>query len=78
MRFIHRALPVILFGLLVCGFERAAWAEIGQIKNVAGQVSVWRNNVQQTAKVGDLLEQSDVLTTGANSSVGVTFIENSR
>ena len=78
MRFIHRALPVILFGLLVCGFERAASAEIGQIKNVSGQVSVWRNNVQQPAKAGDLLEQADVLTTGANSSVGVTFIDNSR
>jgi hypothetical protein len=78
MKFIYRALPVILFGLLVCGFERDAWAEIGQIKNVSGQVSVWRNNVQQTAKAGDLLEQADVLTTGANSSVGVTFIDNSR
>jgi hypothetical protein len=78
MRFIHRALPVILFGLFVCGFNRTAWAEIGQIKNVTGQVSLWRNNVQQTAKAGDLLEQADVLTTGANSSVGVTFIDNSR
>ena len=78
MRFIHRALPVILFALLVCGFERDAWAEIGQIKNVSGQVSVWRNNVQQIAKAGDLLEQADVLTTGVNSSVGVTFIDNSR
>jgi len=77
MRFIC-TLAVILFGLLLCGFERAAWAEIGQIKNVSGQVSVWRNNVQQTAKAGDLLEQADVLTTGANSSVGVTFIDNSR
>ena len=78
MRFIPPALPVILLGLLACGFDRAAWAEIGQIKNVSGQVSVWRNNVQQTAKAGDLLEQADVLTTGANSSVGVTFIDNSR
>ena len=78
MRFIPPGLPVILFGLLACGFDRAAWAEIGQIKNVSGQVSVWRNNVQQTAKAGDLLEQADVLTTGANSSAGVTFIDNSR
>ena len=78
MRFIHPALPVILLGLLAGEFDRAAWAEIGQIKNVSGQVSVWRNNVQQTAKAGDLLEQADVLTTGANSSAGVTFIDNSR
>jgi len=78
MRFVHRALPVILFGFLACGPNRATAAEIGQIKNVSGQVSVSRNSVQHTAKAGDLLEQADVLTTGANSSVGVTFIDNSR
>jgi hypothetical protein len=78
MKLIHRALPVILFGLLACGFAGDACAEIAQIKNVSGQVSVWRNNVQHSAKPGDLLEQADVLTTGANSSVGVTFIDNSR
>ncbi len=78
MKFIHRALPIILFGFLSCALARTAWAEIGQIKNVSGQVSLWRNNVQQTAKAGDLLEQADVLTTGANGSVGVTLIDNSR
>src|SRR5499425_1067965 len=56
----------------------SAWAEIGQIKNVAGQVSLVRNNVQQPAKTGDLLEQADVLTTGPNGSVGITFIDNTR
>jgi hypothetical protein len=70
MKFTQRALPVILLVLSAPGWEPPAWAEIGQIKNVSGQVSVWRNNVQQAAKAGDLLEQSDVLTTGANSSVG--------
>jgi hypothetical protein len=34
--------------------------------------------VQQSVNPGDLLEQADVLTTGANSSVGVTFIDGSR
>ena len=56
----------------------SAWAEIGQIKNVAGQVFLSRNNVQQPAKTGDLIEQADVLTTGPNGSVGITFIDNSR
>ena len=56
----------------------SAWAEIGQIKNVAGQVFLLRNNVQQPAKAGDLVEQADVLTTGPNGSVGITFIDNSR
>ena len=58
--------------------QTAAAAEIGQIKNVAGQVFLIRNNNQQPAKAGDLLEQADVLMTGANGSVGVTLIDNSR
>jgi hypothetical protein len=55
-----------------------AWAEIGQIKNVAGQVFLLRNKVQQPAKIGDLVEQADVLTTGPDGSIGITFIDNSR
>jgi len=55
-----------------------AWAQIGQIKNVAGQVFLLRNNVQQPARAGDLVEQADVLTTGPNGSIGITFIDNSR
>jgi hypothetical protein len=55
-----------------------AAAEIGQIKNVTGQVFLLRNNAQQPAKAGDLVEQADVLTTGVNGSVGITLIDNSR
>jgi hypothetical protein len=53
-------------------------AGVGQIKNVSGQVVLLRNNKQQPAKPGDLLEQADVITTGADGSVGITFIDNSR
>lgn len=53
-------------------------AEIGQIKNTSGQVFLIRNNAQQPAKSGDLIEAADVIVTGANSSVGVTLIDNSR
>ena len=53
-------------------------AEIGQIKNTAGQVFLLRNNNQQPAKPGDLIEQADVIVTGSNGSVGVTLIDNSR
>lgn len=56
----------------------AAAAEIGQIKNTAGQVSVLRNNNQQPAKAGDLVEQLDIITTGANGSVGITLIDGTR
>jgi hypothetical protein len=57
---------------------RCGQAAIGQIKNLRGQVSIIRNDVPQAAKAGDLIEQSDVLTTGPNSSVGITFIDDSR
>jgi len=60
------------------GIQTAAAAEIGQIKNVTGQVFLLRNNAQQPAKAGDLVELADVVTTGANGSVGITLIDNSR
>jgi hypothetical protein len=78
MRFIHRPLFEIILALFVCFYGSSAAAEIGQIKNVSGQVSLWRNNVEKSAKPGDLLEQADVLTTGVNGSVGVTLIDNCR
>ena len=56
----------------------AAGDEIGQIKTATGAVTIIRNTVQQPARVGDLLEVSDTLVTGAESSVGVTLIDNSR
>lgn len=67
-----------LFAGLLIGSATWAANEIGQIKIVSGQVFLTRNNVQQPAKVGELLEESDLLSTGANGSVGVTFIDNSR
>ena len=71
----------IMLGVLigcVTFLAHFAWAEIGQIKNVSGQVFLLRNNVQQPAKAGDLVEQADVLTTGRDGSIGITFIDNSR
>lgn len=72
---------VVMAGIVVGTFlvrPNAAWAEIGQIKTVTGTVSLVRNNVQLPAKAGDVLEQADILTTGPDGSVGITFIDNSR
>ena len=74
----RHAVIAALIAWLVTLLGHSAWAEIGQIKNVAGQVFLSRNNVQQPAKTGDLIEQADVLTTGPNGSVGITFIDNTR
>jgi hypothetical protein len=74
----RHAVIAVLIAWFVVLLGHYAWAEIGQIKNVAGQVFLSRNNVQRPAKTGDLIEQADVLTTGPNGSVGITFIDNTR
>ena len=56
----------------------AADADIGQIKNTSGAVFISRDNIQKPAKPGDLVQQHDVLITGANGAVGLTFIDGSR
>jgi hypothetical protein len=78
MSFMHRPFLLMILALIVCLYGSSGAAEIGQIKNVSGQVSLWRNNVEKSATPGDLLEQADVLTTGVNGSVGVTLIDNCR
>lgn len=71
----YRAL-LILTAMIV--WTSAAQADIGQIKNVSGEVFLLRQAVQQPAQAGDVVRQSDVLITGAQGAVGVTFIDNSR
>lgn len=53
-------------------------AAIGQIKTVTGTVHIIRQSEKLPAKPGDLLESEDSVVTGAESSVGMTFIDNSR
>ena len=72
------AVTVCLLIVVPMAVVPATGDEIGQIKTVTGEVTIIRSTVQQPARVGDLLEVSDTLVTGAESSVGVTFIDNSR
>jgi hypothetical protein len=53
------------------------WADVGQIKVTKGLVSVDRMGQSLPAQVGMLLEQADVLKTGADGSVGITMRDNS-
>lgn len=55
-----------------------AWADIGQIKTLSGEVYLIRDSVQLPATVGTLVQKGDVLATGANSSAGMTFVDSSR
>jgi hypothetical protein len=52
-------------------------SDVGQIKVAKGSVQVEREGKRAAAAVGMPVRTSDVLVTGADGSVGVTFSDNS-
>lgn len=55
-----------------------AAAEIGRIKTVSGAASVVRGKAAATATPGYQLLVSDVISTGRDGRIGITFVDNSR
>ena len=53
-----------------------AQAAIAQIKKVTGQAAVVRSGERRPAKVGDMLFVKDVIETGSDGGIGITFIDN--
>jgi hypothetical protein len=49
---------------------------IAQVKTVRGDAFIVRNGERLPAQPGDLLYQSDVVTTGAGGAIGFTFVDN--
>jgi hypothetical protein len=49
---------------------------IAQIKKVTGQAAVLRSRERRPAKVGDMLFVKDVIETGSDGGIGITFIDN--
>ena len=49
---------------------------IAQIKKVTGQAAVLRSGERRPAKVGDVLFVKDVIETGSDGGIGITFIDN--
>jgi hypothetical protein len=77
----HWRLVVVVWTVVTSAMTltQAAWADaIGQIKTLAGDVAIVRENVKSPAKAGELLEKADTLMTGSDGRVGITFIDNSR
>jgi outer membrane protein OmpA-like peptidoglycan-associated protein len=58
--------------------SQAAAAEIGRIKAAAGAANIMRGKSTLPATPGQTLDVSDVLVTGKDGRIGVTFIDNSR
>lgn len=67
-------------GLLIAAAvsTQALAADIGRIKSVTGQASVVRGPQTLAATPGQTLNVKDVLVTGKDGRIGVTFIDNSR
>jgi hypothetical protein len=49
---------------------------IAQIKKVTGQAAVLRSGERRPAKVGDVLFIKDVIETGSDGGIGITFTDN--
>lgn len=62
---------------MIAGAAMAAGPRIGQIKTASGQAVIVRDNARLPAKPGDAVYAKDVVQTGDNSSIGISFIDNS-
>jgi hypothetical protein len=69
---------VVSIAIMIAFLAGTAIADIGRIKRVKGTASVERGGETLSATPGMVLEKQDVLVTGPDSRVSVTFIDNSR
>lgn len=63
--------------VIVAPVSHAQSGDVGQIKTAKGAVHIERGGQQVPATVGARLRQSDTVVTGADGSVGITFVDNS-
>ncbi len=71
----------ILAGLLMVAClstATVAAAEIGRIKSVSGAANIVRGKAATPATPGYQLLVSDVIATGQDGRIGITFVDNSR
>ncbi len=73
-----KTLQRLVAGTLLISLAAFGQTDIGQVKSVSGEAQLVRNGVTVELIPGDLLEQQDIIITGADSTVGITFIDNSR
>ena len=72
------SIKTILAALFVTCVVASAHADVGRVKKVMGEAYVERSGQQIVAAQGTILESKDVLVTGPDSSISVTFVDNSR
>lgn len=70
-RIVLPSIATILLPVLACA------QDVGQIKTAKGAVHIERGGEKLPGAVGTRLRQSDTVVTGADGSVGITFVDNS-
>ncbi|MEN6317715.1 MAG: FecR domain-containing protein [Syntrophaceae bacterium] len=63
----------ILFFLLIAVAAHASDAVVGYVKTTKGKALIVRENKATAARINDKIFRNDVLKTGADSSLGVSF-----
>lgn len=63
--------------VFVFGVAAAAAQDAGQIKTSKGAAQIERAGQKMPAAVGQVVQQGDVVSTGTDGSVGITFRDNS-
>src|SRR5215210_7169195 len=70
-------IPVFMYlAIALPAFE--ASADVGRVKVSSGAVHIERAGQRVAAPVDSVVQASDTIVTGADGSVGVTFIDNTR
>src|SRR5712691_9473649 len=69
-------LAAILLIVMPSASEAAEAAPIAQVKKVSGQVAVLRSGQRLPANIGDPLFEKDIVETGPDGGIGITFIDN--
>lgn len=70
-----RRVLILLAAMALSGAAYAA--DIGLVKVVKGDVQIQRDGKKMPAAVGSGIRTADVVVTGADSSAGITFTDNS-
>lgn len=79
MTALHRSIRFLACAALAAGSLVAApllASDIAQIKTTSGTVLVERGSQRMLASEGMKLQQADVIRTGIDGSVGITFVDN--
>ena len=75
--FFGAAVPLLLALLFLSPQPAAAADPIGTVKTSGGDAKIIRSGKPAPANVGVPIHQNDVIVTGADGSIGVTFTDNS-